>query len=82
MSDLKSSDLDLEQQAKLDKELAWCIRKLHTKLEHVKKDNKKGIFFRFFVRVVVVILSTFLLLCLFYFSKSHVLYLKKLNSKH
>lgn len=47
MSDLKSSDLDLEQQAKLDKELAWCVRKLHTKLEHVKKDNKKGILFEF-----------------------------------
>ncbi|RNA35854.1 hypothetical protein BpHYR1_049911 [Brachionus plicatilis] len=41
MSDLKVGDLDLEQQAKLDKELAWCIRKLYTKLEHAKKDDKK-----------------------------------------
>lgn len=44
MSELKTDDLDMEQQAKLDKELAWCIRKLYTKLEHAKKDNKKGNF--------------------------------------
>lgn len=44
MSELKTDDLDMEQQAKLDKELAWCIRKLYTKLEHAKKDNKKGSF--------------------------------------
>ncbi|CAF0717617.1 unnamed protein product [Brachionus calyciflorus] len=43
MSELKPSDLDMEQQAKFDKELAWCIRKLYSKLEHEKKDNDKKI---------------------------------------